>query len=105
MNEQTVAEKKKNSPPRGAGAAEKSSRRYPPEFRLRAVRMCVDEGRTQAEVAGLLHVSPKTVSRWAQEGKLPFLHVSHENPRAKGLYERMGYRLRRDIGFWSLRRG
>jgi excisionase family DNA binding protein len=26
-----------------------------------------------AEVAALLHVSPKTVSRWAQEGKLPFL--------------------------------
>jgi excisionase family DNA binding protein len=26
-----------------------------------------------AEVAELLHVSPKTVSRWAKEGKLPFL--------------------------------
>jgi excisionase family DNA binding protein len=26
-----------------------------------------------AEVADILHVSPKTVSRWAQEGKLPFL--------------------------------
>jgi Helix-turn-helix domain len=25
-----------------------------------------------AEVADLLHVSPKTVSRWAKEGKLPF---------------------------------
>ena len=25
------------------------------------------------EVADLLHVSPKTVSRWAKEGKLPFL--------------------------------
>ncbi len=37
-------------------------------------------------------------------GDLPFLHVSHENPRAKALYERMGYRLRRDIGFWSLTR-
>jgi excisionase family DNA binding protein len=28
-----------------------------------------------AEVAELLHVSPKTVSRWAQEGKLPFLRT------------------------------
>jgi excisionase family DNA binding protein len=28
--------------------------------------------RTQ-EVADILHVSPKTVSRWAKEGKLPFL--------------------------------
>jgi len=37
-------------------------------------------------------------------GVLPFLHVSHENTRAKSLYEAMGYRLRRDIGFWSLSR-
>ena len=26
-----------------------------------------------AEVADILHVTPKTVSRWAKEGKLPFL--------------------------------
>ena len=26
-----------------------------------------------AQVAELLHVSPKTVSRWAQEGRLPYL--------------------------------
>ena len=25
------------------------------------------------EVADILHVSPKTVSRWAKEGKLPFM--------------------------------
>lgn len=37
-------------------------------------------------------------------GAVPFLHVSYENPRAKALYERMGYRLRRDIPFWSLSR-
>jgi excisionase family DNA binding protein len=28
-----------------------------------------------AEVAAILHVSPKTVSRWAKEGKLPFLRT------------------------------
>ena len=28
-----------------------------------------------AQVADLLHVSPKTVSRWAKEGKLPFLRT------------------------------
>lgn len=39
-----------------------------------------------------------------QRGATAFLHVSHENPRAKGLYEQIGYRHRRDIGFWSLRR-
>jgi excisionase family DNA binding protein len=26
-----------------------------------------------AEVADILHVSPKTVARWSKEGKLPFL--------------------------------
>ena len=39
-----------------------------------------------------------------EHGKLPFLHVSHDNLRAKRLYEQLGYRHRRDIGFWSLRR-
>lgn len=39
-----------------------------------------------------------------QRGRLPFLHVSHRNLRAKSMYERMGYTVRRDIDFWSLRR-
>lgn len=39
------------------------------------------------------------------DGRMPFLHVSYENPRAMSLYLRMGYRLRRDIPFWSLTRG
>lgn len=37
-------------------------------------------------------------------GRIPFLHVSQENPRAIALYEQNGYRLRREIPFWSLRR-
>jgi excisionase family DNA binding protein len=28
-----------------------------------------------AEVAALLHVNPKTVSRWAKEGRLPYLRT------------------------------
>ncbi|MFC5576618.1 GNAT family N-acetyltransferase [Lysobacter niabensis] len=36
-------------------------------------------------------------------GRTPFLHVSHENTRAKQLYEQIGFRHRRDIGFWSLK--
>jgi ribosomal protein S18 acetylase RimI-like enzyme len=39
-----------------------------------------------------------------ERGRTPFLHVSHENTRAKQLYEQVGFRHRRDIGFWSLRR-
>ena len=36
------------------------------------------------------------------QGRLPFLHVSHANTRAKELYERSGWRMRRDIPFWRL---
>jgi len=43
-------------------------------------------------------------NRTLAAGRLPFLHVSDENTRAKTLYERMGYRRRADVGFWSLRR-
>ena len=39
-----------------------------------------------------------------QRGRTPFLHVSHENGRAKQLYQQLGYRHRRDIPFWSLQR-
>ena len=39
-----------------------------------------------------------------ERGRTPFLHVSHENPRALRLYQQMGYVHRPDIGFWSLRR-
>lgn len=39
-----------------------------------------------------------------ERGRTPFLHVSHENPRALRMYEQLGYRHRRDIGFWSLTR-
>ncbi|MBO9664037.1 GNAT family N-acetyltransferase [Dokdonella sp.] len=37
-------------------------------------------------------------------GRLPFLHVSYVNTHAKALYERLGYRLRADVPFRSLRR-
>ena len=43
-------------------------------------------------------------NRTLQEGKLPFLHVAYANHRAHALYARMGYRLRRDIPFFALRR-
>ncbi|MGH8049329.1 MAG: GNAT family N-acetyltransferase [Arenimonas sp.] len=36
--------------------------------------------------------------------RLPFLHVSYENSRALSLYEKMGYRIRRDIPFYALHR-
>ena len=30
---------------------------------------------TATEVAAILHVTPKTVSRWAKEGKLPYMRT------------------------------
>ncbi len=39
-----------------------------------------------------------------QRGRIPFLHVSRENTRALRMYEQLGYRHRRDIGFWSIGR-
>lgn len=48
----------------------------------------------------LAHLTNDTLAR----GRRPFLHVAHENRRAKQLYEQCGYRGRRDIPFWSLRR-
>lgn len=37
-------------------------------------------------------------------GRLPFLHVSQQNHRAKSLYEQIGYSHRREIAFCSLGR-
>lgn len=39
-----------------------------------------------------------------RRGRTPYLHVSHQNLRAKRLYEQLGYRIRRNIPFWSLQR-
>lgn len=39
-----------------------------------------------------------------ERGWLPFLHVSQDNARALALYRRTGWRVRREIDFWSLRR-
>jgi len=37
-------------------------------------------------------------------GKQPFLHVSHENTRAKAMYLQLGFRVRIDIPFHGLHR-
>lgn len=38
--------------------------KYPPEFRLKAALMCIEEKRTQAEVAALLDISINTLNNW-----------------------------------------
>jgi excisionase family DNA binding protein len=45
-----------------------------------------------AEVARLLRVSPKTVSRWAKEGRLPFVTTlgGHRRYPAQRIYDLVG---------------
>lgn len=50
------------------------------------------------------HLTAWLTNATLTRGVQPFLHVSHENARAKALYEQLGYRVRRDIEFWSLTR-
>ena len=52
-----------------------------------------------AQVAELLHVSPKTVSRWAQEGRLPYLrtlggHRRYPDAEIRALVETLSEPLR-----------
>jgi excisionase family DNA binding protein len=47
-----------------------------------------------AEVADILHVSPKTVARWAKEGRLPFMktlggHRRYPEARIRELAEQL----------------
>lgn len=53
-----------------------------------------DEYLRAGDVARLLHVSPKTVARWATEGKLPYVrtlggHRRFAGPQIQELAERL----------------
>jgi transposase-like protein len=69
MNEQTVVEKKRNSPPRGAGGATKT-RRYTPEEKLKAVRLYREEGFSMALISQELGVSKSSVEHWLKAYQL-----------------------------------
>lgn len=69
MSKEVVVEAKRTknlSAPRGAGAAEKSSRRYSPEFRLKAVRLHLEEGFSQNTVCTELDVGHTCLCRWVK---------------------------------------
>jgi ribosomal protein S18 acetylase RimI-like enzyme len=39
-----------------------------------------------------------------ERGVTPFLHTHHDNTRALSLYEHLGYRVRAEVGLWSVTR-
>lgn len=63
MNEEVIVEKKRNSPPRGAGGA-KNMRRYTEAEKLKAVRLHLEEGFTMALVCQELDVSKASLVLW-----------------------------------------
>ena len=63
MNEDVVVEKKRNSPPRGAGGAKKM-RRFTEAEKLKAVRLHLEEGFTMTLVCQELGVSKASLVLW-----------------------------------------
>src|SRR5919197_3015882 len=64
MEENEQVEKKRNTPPRGGARDEKFARRYPTDFKLRAVKLRLEEGFSLALVSQELGVAADTVLRW-----------------------------------------
>jgi excisionase family DNA binding protein len=54
-----------------------------------------------AEVARMLRVSPKTVSRWAKEGRLPFVTTlgGHRRYPAQAISELVGRLSQENVAF------
>jgi transposase-like protein len=68
MNEEVVAEKKRNSPPRGAGG--KKLRRFTVAEKLRAIRLHLEEGFSQGLVCQELDMSKSSLAQWLQAYRL-----------------------------------
>src|SRR6266567_7774876 len=64
MEENEQVEKKRTTPPRGGARGEKTARRYPTDFKLRAVKLRLEEGFSLAMVAQEMGVSTEAVLRW-----------------------------------------
>jgi transposase InsO family protein len=68
MNEEVIVEKKRNSPPRGAGGAKKM-RRFTDTEKLKAVRLHLEEGFTQDLVCRELGISKSSLVLWLRAYK------------------------------------
>jgi len=69
MNEQTVVEKKRNSPPRGAGGGDRTHR-FTPAEKLKAVRLHLEEGFSMDLVCEELGMSRSSLVLWLQAYRL-----------------------------------
>jgi transposase InsO family protein len=69
MNEQTVVEKTNNSPPRGARAG-KTANRYTADEKLKAIRLHLEEGFSQAIVCEELKIGTSTLAVWLRAYRL-----------------------------------
>jgi transposase InsO family protein len=69
MNEEVIVEKKRNSPPRGAGGAKKV-RRYTVAEKLKAVRLYREEGFSLRLVGEELGVSKSSLEHWLEAYRL-----------------------------------
>jgi len=69
MNEQTVAEKKRNIPPRG-GRGAKKMRPFTVAEKLRAVRLHLEEGFNLTLVCQELDVSKSSMGNWLKAYRL-----------------------------------
>src|SRR3974390_2649828 len=63
MKEKTVVEKKRNSPPRGAGGAKKA-RRYTLDEKLKAVRLRLEEGFSVEQVCSEMGMATSCLHNW-----------------------------------------
>ena len=69
MSEQSIVERKRskrNNPPRGVGGAAKTARRYPPEVKVKAVRLRLEEGFSLADVCQEMGMAMSCLSRWVR---------------------------------------
>src|SRR6267143_1897750 len=65
QNNEHNAENKPPTPPRGGGGRRpKTSQRYPRDFKLRAVKLFLEEGFTSNTICAELHICAGTLFRW-----------------------------------------
>lgn len=69
MNEEVVVQKKRNSPPRGAGGA-KTSRRYTVAEKLKAVRLSTEEGFSLDMISQEMGASRCSLDNWIKAYRL-----------------------------------